>query len=269
MDFLLAAKAFFLGIIEGLTEFLPISSTGHLILISDWISFTSREEKVFEVVIQLGAILAVCWLYRVKIIRLVQDFFQGHPVARRFALAVMVAFFPAAVIGAGMIGFIKTVLFNPMVIASALITGGVIILLVERQQHKAVTLQAEHIGWKQAFGVGLAQCVAMIPGTSRSGATIIGGMLSGLSRHAATEFSFFLAIPTMLGASVYDLWQNHDLLTKDDVSLIAIGFIAAFLSALLVVSALVKFVAKRSLRIFAWYRIGLGIIIFSSMMGFA
>lgn len=261
IDWIHLAKAFFLGIIEGLTEFLPISSTGHLILIGDWISFASHEARVFEVVIQLGAILAVCWLFRAKIVRLSQGALRGDPAARRFAAAVLLAFLPAAVIGALFIGPIKHLFFNPGVVATALIVGGLIILWVEGRETVPHIHATEHIGWKQAVGVGLAQCVAMIPGTSRSGATIVGGMLSGVSRQAATEFSFFLAIPTMLGAAVYDASRNYHLLNTDDLGAIAAGFVAAFISALFVVNAMIRFVARHSLRVFAWYRIALGLLI--------
>jgi undecaprenyl-diphosphatase len=261
IDWTHLAKAFFLGIIEGLTEFLPISSTGHLILIGDWISFTSHEARVFEVVIQLGAILAVCWLFREKIVRLSQGALRGDPTARQFARSVLLAFLPAAIIGALFIGPIKHLFFNPEVVATTLIVGGFIILWVEGRNTVPHTHTAEQIGWKQAAGIGLAQCVAMIPGTSRSGATIVGGMLSGVSRQAATEFSFFLAIPTMLGAAVYDASRHYHLLSADDIGAIAAGFIAAFISALFVVNAMVYFVAKHSLRIFAWYRIVLGLLI--------
>jgi undecaprenyl-diphosphatase len=257
-DWIYLLKALFLGLVEGMTEFLPVSSTGHLILIADWIDFTSQEERVFEVVIQLGAILAVCWLFRAKIVRLVQGALRGDAGAQRFAAIVLLAFLPAAVIGALFISQIKTLLFNPAVVAAALIVGGLIILWVESRQHPPRTTEPEQIGWKQAAGIGLAQCVAMIPGTSRSGATIVGGMLSGVSRQAATEFSFFLAMPTMLGAAVYDAWKHHHLLSADDIGAIAVGFTAAFIAALLVVNAMIRFVARHSLRVFAWYRIALG-----------
>ncbi|TJZ68376.1 undecaprenyl-diphosphate phosphatase [Chitiniphilus eburneus] len=261
IDWMHLAKAFFLGIIEGLTEFLPVSSTGHLILVGDWISFASHQARVFEVVIQLGAILAVCWLFRPKIARLGQGALRGDPAARRFAAVILLAFLPAAMIGALFIGPIKHLFFNPAVVATALIVGGLIILWVERRDTVPRIHASEHIGWKQAAGIGLAQCVAMIPGTSRSGATIVGGMLSGVSRQAATEFSFFLAIPTMLGAAVYDASRHYHLLDLDDLGAIAAGFVAAFIAALFVVNAMVRFVARHSLRVFAWYRIALGSLI--------
>lgn len=260
MDGLYLVKAFFLGIVEGLTEFLPISSTGHLILIGDWISFESHESRVFEVVIQFGAILAVCWLYRKKLLCLGRGAWLGDPVERRFAICVFLAFLPAAILGALFIGPIKSVLFDPAVVATTLVAGGIIILIVERTARPYI-VEMKQIGWKQAAGIGLCQCIALIPGVSRSGATIIGGMLSGLSRQSATEFSFFLAIPTMLGAAVYDAWRHHHLLSSQDLGAIIVGFTAAFLAALLVVSALVRFVARHSLRVFAWYRLVLGSLI--------
>ncbi|AXK38418.1 undecaprenyl-diphosphate phosphatase [Crenobacter cavernae] len=261
MDLLHLFKALLLGFVEGLSEFLPISSTGHLILIGDWIAFASHEARVFEVVIQLGAVLAVCWLYRDKIRRLLTGLLNGGETERRFALCVLLAFLPAAVIGALSIGVIKSLLFNPSVVAAALIVGGLIILAVEGRRAVPQVHDTEQIGWRHALGVGVAQCFAMIPGTSRSGATIVGGMLSGLSRQTATEFSFFLAMPTMLGAASYDLYRHHHLLNANDVGAIAVGFVAAFISALLVVKAMVRFVARHSLRVFAWYRIALGTVI--------
>lgn len=258
-------KAFCLGIIEGLTEFLPISSTGHLILIGNWINFDSGRGKVFEVVIQLGAILAVVWIYRAKISRLITGVLARDPACLRFAGQVALAFFPAAVIGALLIGHIKALLFRPGVVAVTLVIGGLIILWVERRPKPAGTEHdgphVERMTWRQALAVGLAQCVAMIPGTSRSGATIVGGMLAGLNRQTATEFSFFLAMPTMLGAAVYDGWRHRDMLGSHDMLAIAVGFIAAFISAMLVVRALVRFIASHSLNVFAWYRIVLGLTI--------
>lgn len=254
-------KALFLGLIEGLTEFLPISSTGHLILFGHLIDFQSDSGRAFEVIIQLGAILAVCWLYRQKIVDLLKGFFSGDMHARRFAVNVFLAFLPAVVIGIFAVDFIKQVLFSPLVVACALIIGGLIIFAVEAKEFKPKTVEATDITFKQAILVGFAQCLAMIPGTSRSGATIIGGMLSGLSRKAATEFSFFLAMPTMLGAATYDLIRNASVLSSDNMMNIAAGFAAAFIAALLVVKALVKFVEKHTLRVFAWYRVILGVIL--------
>ena len=253
--------ALILSIVEGLTEFLPVSSSGHLILVGDLLNFSGEKAATFEVVIQLGAILAVCWLYRQKIFDLVKGFFSGDSEARHFAFSVLIAFFPAVMIGIFAVDFIKSVLFSPLVVAIALIVGGLIIFWVESKNFDHKTTEATKITYKQAFLVGCAQCVAMIPGTSRSGATIVGGMFSGLSRKAATEFSFFLAMPTMLGAATFDLIRNADVLTQDNMLNIGVGFVAAFISALLVVSALVKFVERHTLRVFAWYRIVLGIIL--------
>jgi undecaprenyl-diphosphatase len=261
-------KAFFLGIIEGLTEFLPVSSTGHLILVGDWIQFEANKGHVFEVAIQLGAILAVCWYYRAKIIQLIQGVLTRDEAALRFASVVLIAFLPAAVIGVTLIGPIKHLLFDPLVVAAALIVGALIIFWVENRNIQPNTHHIDHITWKQAVGIGLAQCVAMIPGTSRSGATIIGAMLARVSRQASTEFSFFLSIPTMLGAVAYDGWKHYHLLTSRDLDAIAVGFVAAFISALLVVKALIKFVSKHSLKVFAWYRLALGsVIILVAVLG--
>lgn len=271
-------KAFFLGIIEGLTEFIPVSSTGHLIIIGDLINFTSSSGKVFEVVIQLGAILAVMWIFRARLAQLIQGTLRGVPTEVAFARNLLIAFLPAAIIGALFIKVIKGVLYFPGVVAVSLIVGGLIMLWVERRvphapgdrpgaaddsasDERATAYTLEQISWKQALGVGVSQCVAMIPGVSRSGATIIGGMISGIQRKTATEFSFFLAMPTMVGAAVYDMYRNIDLLTSQDLSAIAVGFIAAFLSALLVVRAVLRFVANHTYRVFAWYRIALGIVV--------
>jgi undecaprenyl-diphosphatase len=253
MDIISILKALFLGFIEGLTEFLPISSTGHLILFGHLIDFHSDSGRVFEVVIQLGAILAVCWLYRKKIIDLLDGFISGDFHARSFAINVFIAFIPAVVIGILAVDFIKQVLFSPLVVASALIIGALIIFAVEAKNFKVQIIEATDIKFKQAVVIGFVQCLAMIPGTSRSGATIIGGMLAGLSRKAATEFSFFLAIPTMLGAATYDLFRNVDVLTSENLLNISIGFVTAFIAALLVVKAMVKFVEKHTLKVFAWY----------------
>lgn len=260
-EWLLWLKALLLGVVEGLTEFLPVSSTGHLIVIGDWLSFDSGDGKVFEIVIQLGAILAVVWLYRAKILALLSGFLRGSKEEQRFAGSVLLAFLPAAVIGVLAADFIKEVLFSPLVVAVALIVGGIILMLVDRHATEATIMRAEDITWRRALAIGCVQCLAMIPGTSRSGATIVGGLLAGLSRPAATEFSFFLAMPTMLGATVYDGYRNWEKVQQDDLTLIAIGFTAAFVTALLVVKALVRFVATHSFSVFAWYRIALGALI--------
>lgn len=251
-------QALLLGVVEGVTEFLPISSTGHLILLIDLLNFAGPEGRVFEIVIQLGAILAICWLYRAKLISSVLDAPKSEE-ARRFFTNIIVGFLPAAVIGALAHGFIKSVLFSPLVVATMLVVGGLIILLVEKViKPMPTTNHVEEMNWKLALKIGFCQVLAMIPGTSRSGATIIGGMLLGLERKAATEFSFFLAIPTMLGATVYDSYKNWEHLTLDNLEVIAIGFVAAFLSALLVVDWLIRFLKTHGYSPFAYYRIALG-----------
>lgn len=260
MDNYVAAA--FLGVVEGLTEFLPVSSTGHLILFADLIGFKVPSAKTFEVVIQLGAILAVVLLYFRKLwgtlIGLPTD-----PSARKFALSILIAFLPAAVLGGALHGFIKEHLFSPLVVASAFIFGGIIILLVEAKQRNIYYKKADHIPLRTSFLIGVGQTFALIPGMSRSGATIIAGLLLGLERRAAAEFSFFLAIPTMLGAFVYDLYKNKDALSFDDAGLIAIGFVAAFLSALLVIKPFLSVVGRIGFSPFAYYRIAMGVVILS------
>lgn len=261
-------KAFLLGIVEGLTEFLPVSSTGHLILVGEWINFTSTESKVFEVVIQLGAIFAVMWIFRARIAQLLQGVFARNPVEVSFMRNLLIAFLPAAVIGGLFIKQIKVLFFHPGVVAVTLVLGGLIMLWVERgrtggqQDIKPGTVTSlEDITWRQALVVGFAQCLAMVPGTSRSGSTIIGGMLAGIERKTATEFSFFLAMPTMLAAASYDTYKHAAELSQHDMTAIAVGFLAAFLSALLIVRAVLAFVSKHTYRVFGWYRIILGLVV--------
>lgn len=265
-------KAFFLGIIEGMTEFIPVSSTAHLLLVGDWINFSSGDDKVFEVVIQLGSILAVMWVFRARILTLVQGYFAADPTARRFVHNLVVAFLPAAVVGALAIRYVKALFHHPGVFAITLALGGLIMLWVERRprfakrpddpgetqlSQRASAHAMEQISWKQALAVGFAQVLAMVPGTSRSGATIIGGMLAGIDRRTATEFSFFLAMPTMLAATVYDLYKHGAGLGDAQVMAIILGFVAAFVSAMILVRAVLAFVSRRTYRPFAWYRIGL------------
>ena len=257
MSFLQALQAALLGVVEGLTEFIPVSSTGHLILLVDLLGFQGPPGKVFEVAIQLGAILAVCIVFFGKLWRVA----VGLPTdmaARRFVSAILLAFLPAAIIGALAHGFIKSVLFSPWVVSVALIAGGVAILFIERNLPTPRHFKVESFPPSLALKIGLIQCVAMIPGVSRSGATILGAVLMGVDRRAATEFSFFVAIPTMLGATVYDLYKNRDSLTADGIGLIALGFIATFIAAALVVRFLVDFVSRHGFVPFGWYRIGLG-----------
>ncbi|HEX9464937.1 MAG TPA: undecaprenyl-diphosphate phosphatase [Alphaproteobacteria bacterium] len=259
MDFATIWGAVLLGVVEGLTEFIPVSSTGHLILISDLIGFKGPEGKVFEIVIQLGAILAVCWLYRQKLIDVAIHLFS-NPDDFRFARNVLLAFIPAMVIGALAYSFIKSVLFSPWVVAVSLIVGGIAIFVIEAIHKKPRYHEIEKFPISTSIGIGLCQTVAMIPGVSRSGATIMGALLLGVDRKVATEFSFFLAIPTMLAATVYDLWKNRHGLDASGLDVIAIGFVVAFLSALPVVRAFVGFVSRHGFGPFAWYRIAVGTV---------
>jgi len=261
-------KAFFLGIVEGITEFLPISSTGHLILFGDWINFESNEAKVFEVVIQLGSILAVVWIFRNRLFQMIRGTLRLEPVEVAFTRNLLIAFLPSAIVGLLFIKAIKALFFHPGVVVVTLVLGGLIMLWVERKRpassadaSSSQVHTLEKITWKQALVVGLAQCLAMVPGTSRSGATIIAGMLSGIQRKTATEFSFFLAMPTMLAAAVYDFYKHADLLTQQDLLAIAVGFVSAFVCALVVVRAILVFVSRHTYRAFAWYRIALGLVV--------
>ena len=263
MDLLLLLKALILGIIEGLTEFLPISSTGHLIIAGDLLDFNDARASVFKIAIQFGAILAVCNIYRERIVKVVTGLGRD-PDANRLTINIICAFLPAMVLGLLFHSTIKGVLFNAVVVASALIIGGIVIIIAERHEKEARVHSMEDMSWKDAVKVGFAQAVAMIPGTSRSGATIIGGMLFGLSRQTATQFSFFLAIPTMFAATVYDLYKTRDLLVADDLSIFAVGFIAAFVAALLTVRALLAFITRHSFVPFAYYRIIFGLLVLAS-----
>src|SRR5215831_870353 len=253
-----------LGIVEGLTEFLPVSSTGHLIVAGSLLGYTGDRAKLFEIVIQAGAILAVCWEYRVKLIKVARGLFTDAS-AQRFVVNLFVAFFPAAVLGLAFGSAIKAHLFAPVPVASAFIVGAFIILWVEHRQKRNSTAahiqSVDQMRWPDALKIGLAQAFALIPGTSRSGATIIGGMLFGLSRVAATEFSFFLAIPTLFAATGYEFFRNRALLAGSDLSMIGVGFVVAFVSAFLVVRWLLRYVAHHDFVPFAWYRIAFGIVI--------
>ncbi|AZP11297.1 undecaprenyl-diphosphate phosphatase [Undibacterium parvum] len=268
MDILLAAKIIIMGIVEGLTEFLPISSTGHLILAGSLLNLTDEKMKVFEIVIQAGAIFAVCWEYRQKIASVIGGL-GSDPKERKFALNLIVAFLPAAVLGVLFSKKIKAVLFAPVPVALAFILGGLVILWVERK-HKGVdehdtsharVHSVDDMTMLDALKIGAAQAFALIPGTSRSGATIIGGMLFGLSRKAATEFSFFLAIPTLLGATVYSLYKAREELSVADIPMFGLGTIAAFISAFFCVRWLLRYIATHNFNAFAWYRIAFGIMI--------
>ena len=244
-------NALILGVVEGLTEFLPISSTGHLILASDLLGANDERGKVFDIAIQTGAVLAVIWEYRAR-------FFRVDP---KLWLNLIVAFIPAAVLGLAFGAYIKAHLFSAVPVASAFIVGGLIILFVERKKLSSRVDGTEAMSWLDALKVGIAQCFALIPGTSRSGATIIGGMLFGLSRRAATEFSFFLAVPTLLAAGAYDLWKNRALFAARDLPMFAVGLAAAFVSAFVVIRWLIRYVATHDFRPFAWYRIVFGAVV--------
>jgi undecaprenyl-diphosphatase len=279
VDIALLVKAAILGIVEGLTEFLPISSTGHLILASSLLGFRGDNVATFEIAIQTGAMFAVMWEYRARLIGTVAGILRDA-TAQRFALNVAVAFVPAVVLGLAFGSMIKARLFHPVPVATAFVVGGLIILWVERRHHRRFgerDLQGQRLARVptvddmsalDAFKVGLVQCVALIPGMSRSGSTIIGGMLFGLSRRAATEFSFYLAIPTLIGAGVYSLWKQRDALTTADLPVFAIGTVFAFVSALLCIRWLIRYVATHDFTVFAWYRIAFGgVVLLSAYTG--
>lgn len=260
MDQLILVKALILGVVEGLTEFLPVSSTGHLILAGDLLNFNDERGKLFEIVIQCGAILAVCWEYRVKIGAVIAGL-GSQREAQRFALNLVIAFIPAAVLGLAFGKAIKAQLFQPVPVALAFIVGGLIILWAERRKHTVRIQEVEELRWSDALKLGFAQAFALIPGTSRSGATIIGGLLFGLSRKAATEFSFFLAIPTLFAASGYELYKERALLSFNDWGMWVVGFVAAFVSAFLCVRWLLRYISSHDFSIFAWYRIAFGLVV--------
>ena len=247
-------QALILGVVEGLTEFLPVSSTGHLILAGELIGATSERWDVFKIVIQTGAMLAVVWEYRARFFR----------VDVRLYRNLVVAFIPAAVLGLLFSKAIKTHLFHAVPVALAFIIGGVIILAVERRTPRVRVENAQDMTWLDALKVGIAQCFALIPGTSRSGATIIGGMLFGLSRRAATEFSFFLAVPTLVAAGGYDFLKNRALFSASDAGIFTVGSVAAFISAFVVVRWLIRYVSTHDFKPFAWYRIAFGLMVLAT-----
>ena len=263
MELWTAMQALVLGIVEGITEFLPISSTGHQIIVADLIDFAGERAMAFNIIIQLGAILAVVWEYRRKIL----DVLLGLPTerqAQRFTGNLLIAFFPAVILGVSFADLIHEFLFNPITVASALVVGGVIMLWAERRTHVIRAESVDDMSWTDALKIGCAQCLAMIPGTSRSGATIIGGLLFGLSRKAATEFSFFLAMPTMVGAAVYSGYKYRELFQPADLPVFVIGFVISFIFAMIAVRALLKFIGNHSYAAFAWYRIGFGLLILAT-----
>jgi undecaprenyl-diphosphatase len=244
-------NALILGVVEGITEFLPISSTGHLILASALLGATDERWKVFNIVIQTGAMLAVVWEYRARFFRVDVALYRN----------LVVAFIPAAALGLAFSKYIKSYLFHAVPVALAFIVGGIIILLVERRSFTPRVVDARAMTWLDALKVGIAQCFALIPGTSRSGATIIGGMLFGLSRQAATEFSFFLAVPTLVAAGGYDLLKNRALLSAHDAPIFGVGLVVSFISAFVVIRWLIRYVATHDFRPFAWYRIAFGLLV--------
>ncbi len=279
MEFLTLVKAAILGIVEGLTEFLPISSTGHLIVASSLLNFTGEKVATFEIAIQTGAMFAVIWEYRAKLWRRSPVFFASASRSD-LRLNVSIAFAPAVVFGLALGGLIKAQLFHPVPVALAFVIGGLIILWVERRHHRAFgerDLQGTRVSRVEsvddmsaldALKVGLVQCAALIPGTSRSGATIIGGMLFGLSRKAATEFSFYLAIPTLIGAGAYSLWKQRELFVAADIPTFAVGLIFAFASALICIRWLIRYLSTHDFTVFAWYRIAFGgVILLTAYLG--
>jgi undecaprenyl-diphosphatase len=275
VDWTLALKAALMGIVEGLTEFLPISSTGHLILAGSLLEFTGETVKVFEIAIQTGAMLAVIWEYRQRLAATVTGL-ATEPAARRFALNVVVAFLPAVVFGLLLGKIVKAHLFHPVPVALAFIVGGLVILWVERRHRRlfgdrdlqgvrrARVETVDDMSGLDALKVGLVQCLALIPGTSRSGATIIGAMMFGFSRKCATEFSFFLGIPTLMGAGAYSVWKQRDLLQWSDLPMFAVGTVFAFFSAWLCIRWLIRYVSTHDFTVFAWYRIVFGLVVLAT-----
>lgn len=261
MDIILLLKAAILGIVEGLTEFLPISSTGHLILVGDLLNFNDDRGKVFEIVIQFAAILAVCWEYRAKLTTVANGLRQKQEVAQRFIFNLFIAFLPLAVLGLAFGKAIKAHLFAPIPVALAFIIGGFIILWAEKRQHVTTIESVDEMHWKDALKMGFAQALALIPGTSRSGSTIIGGLFFGLSRKAATEFSFFLAIPTLTMATLYEVVKYRHDFHSGDLGIFLVGSIASFISAFIAVRALLRYISRHDFTVFAWYRIVFGLVV--------
>ena len=261
MDIVLIIKTIIMGLVEGATEFLPISSTGHLIIAGDLLGFLNKEKRdVFDIIIQLGAILAVCWEYRQRLIDKLTHL-RDNTSSRGFFINLTLAFFPAALVGLLFHQQIKAYLFAPFYVACALILGGIAILLIEKYLEHGETKTVDDMTRMQALKIGLAQTLSLIPGVSRAGATILGGIAAGLNRHAATEFSFFLAIPIMFAASCFDMLQSYPFLTAADLPIFAIGFVTAFISALLIIRIFIRFVANHDFTVFAWYRIIFGLAV--------
>jgi undecaprenyl-diphosphatase len=260
MDLIVAVKAVILGVVEGLTEFLPVSSTGHLIVVGSLLNWNDEKGEVFEIVIQFAAILSVCWLYRQRLWKVAASLASDRK-SQRFTWNIVLAFLPAAVLGVIFIKTIKQYLFAPVPVATAFIVGGILILMIESRKRNPRVENVDAITPGDATWIGFAQALSMIPGTSRSGATIMGGLLRGLSRPAATEFSFFLAIPTIFGATVLELYKARHLLNVDDLAVIGLGSVASFISATIAVRALIRYVSGHNFKIFAWYRIAFGFVI--------
>jgi len=278
LDPILLIKAAIMGVVEGLTEFLPISSTGHLILVGSLIGFTGEAAKVFDIAIQTGAMFAVIWEYRKRLTSTVVG--VGHdPVAQRFVRNLLIAFMPAAVLGLAFGKMVKQHLFHPVPVAMAFIVGGIVILFVEawhRRRYGAMDLQGtrrarvesiDDMTALDAFKVGCMQCLALIPGTSRSGATIIGAMVFGFSRKCATEFSFYLGIPTLMAAGAYSVWKERAALHASDLPMFAVGLVVSFFSALLCIRWLIRYVSTHDFTVFAWYRIVFGAIVLATAWG--
>lgn len=256
-------KAAVLGVVEGATEFVPVSSTGHLILVSQWLGLVDERAKTFDIFIQLGAILAIVWLYRTRLAQVLRSL-PHEPTSRRFAGNLVLAFLPAAVLGFLAHGWIKERLFQPGIVAGALVVGGIVILLIERWAPAPAIDSVYRVPPRTAIGIGLAQVLSLIPGTSRSGATIMGGYVLGLTRVAATEFSFFLAIPVMLAATLYDLMKSWTSLGAGDAPMFLVGFVVSFGTAVVVVRSFLRYVSSHSFAAFAWYRIALGTLLLLS-----
>ncbi len=257
MDWVLILKAVIMGVVEGITEFLPISSTGHLIITGQLLDFMDHDRRaVFEIAIQLGAILSICWIYHQRLWNVASTLHT--PASQRFVINLAIAFLPAAILGFLFIKTIKYYLFHPVPVACALVVGGILILWAERREHIITVQTVDDMRWRDALKIGCAQALALIPGTSRSGATIIGGLLFGFSRQAATEFSFFLAIPVMFVATGYDVYKSRELLNVADLPVFAVGFVTAFFSAMLAVRGLLHYIQRHDFTIFAWYRIAFG-----------
>jgi len=263
MDIVLFVKAIVMGVVEGLTEFLPVSSTGHLIITGELLNFLDAERRdVFEIAIQLGAILAVCWVYHQRLWRVASTLHTSG--SQRFVKNLLIAFLPAALLGFVFIKAIKLYLFHPVPVACAFIVGAFLILWAERREHKVTVTSVDEMDWRDALKVGCAQALALIPGTSRSGATIIGGLLFGFSRKAAAEFSFFLAIPTMFVATFYEVFKHRAMFRAEDVDIFLVGFVAAFVSGMFTVRGLLHYIQRHDFTVFAWYRIVFGVFILVS-----